>query len=150
MFKRTRSNSKKDICGTNQLDFPVSSVNWKTVILQTTNIAKIYFSFTSSTEELKVAWKPWSRLSGFPARLRKWDIISKYGHESTGRVLTGSGSLSSFCQTTADSLIEHQQLTLPLRPWKICLPFMLDHHCEETVKKRSQSSRQAGGRGWRL
>ena len=34
-----------------------------------------------------------------------------------------TGTLSSFCQTTADLLIEHQKLTLPLRSWKILSPF---------------------------
>ena len=34
-------------------------------------------------------------------------------------LLVNSGSLSSFSQTTADFLIEHRKLSLPLRPWEI-------------------------------
>ena len=71
MFRWTRPNSKKDIYGSNQLAFPVSFVNCKTVILQTTNIAKIYFSFTSCTEELISRLKTLISLVWFSRQIAK-------------------------------------------------------------------------------
>ena len=80
MFKWTRSNSKKDIWGSNQLDFRVSFVNCKKVIIQTTNIAKIYFSFTSSTEELISRLKTLISLVWFSRQIAKmWSRVHRKG-----------------------------------------------------------------------
>ena len=37
-----------------------------------------------------------------------------------------TGTLSSFCQTTADLLIEHRKLTLVVRPWKVVSPQVIE------------------------
>ena len=47
-----------------------------------------------------------------------------------------------FCQTTADLLIEHRKLTLPLRPWKIVTPGFRSCHSANIISRKTVEGSQ--------
>ena len=85
-----------------------------------------FFPFLRPLEEFIIdAWKPSSRLSGFPPDCENVTKVNKVTSQPEGfRQEAWSFNRKSLfiCQTTADLLIDHQKLTLPLRPWKIVSP----------------------------